>query len=144
MPILWFCVGTQKRQEEMSTKLDIKVFTDQVQKELDDANRKFPAFSSDHEGYAVLLEEFQELISDIQNARYHLDHTWDFTKKGNPVEIQRELQKMRTFLRKSYKELVQTAAMVEKWLDRYQPDRNWADGKTMARKTGVWMSEEDE
>lgn len=144
MPILWFCVGTQKRQEEMSTKLDIKVFTDQVQKELDDANRKFPAFSSDHEGYAVLLEEFQELISDIQNARYHLDHTWDFTKKGNPVEIQRELQKMRTFLRKSYKELVQTAAMVEKWLGRYQPDRNWADGKTMARKTGVWMSEEDE
>jgi len=128
----------------MSTKLDIKVFTDQVQKELDDANRKFPAFSSDHEGYAVLLEEFQELISDIQNARYHLDHTWDFTKKGNPVEIQRELQKMRTFLRKSYKELVQTAAMVEKWLDRYKPDRNWADGKTMARKTGVWMSEEDE
>ena len=144
MPILWFCVGTQKRQEEMSTKLDIKVFTDQVQKELDDANRKFPAFSSDHEGYAVLLEEFQELISDIQNARYHLDHTWDFTKKGNPVEIQRELQKMRTFLRKSYKELVQTAAMVEKWLGRYQPDRNWADGKTLARKTGVWMSEEDE
>jgi hypothetical protein len=128
----------------MSTKLDIKVFTDQVQKELEDANKKFPAFSSDHEGYAVLLEEFQELISDIQNAKYHLDHTWDFTKKGNPVEIQRELQKMRTFLRKSYKELVQTAAMVEKWLGRYQPDRNWADGKTLARKTGVWMSEEDE
>lgn len=128
----------------MSTKLDIKVFTDQVQKELEDANKKFPAFSSDHEGYAVLLEEFQELISDIQNAKYHLDHTWDFTKKGNPVEIQHELQKMRTFLRKSYKELVQTAAMVEKWLGRYQPDRNWADGKTLARKTGVWMSEEDE
>lgn len=128
----------------MSTKLDIKVFTDQVQKELEDANKKFPAFSSDHEGYAVLLEEFQELISDIQNAKYHLDHTWDFTKKGNPIEIQRELQKMRTFLRKSYKELVQTAAMVEKWLGRYQPDRNWADGKTLARKTGVWMSEEDE
>ena len=128
----------------MSTKLDIKVFTDQVQKELEDANKKFPAFSSDHEGYAVLLEEFQELISDIQNAKYHLDHTWDFTKKGNPVEIQRELQTMRTFLRKSYKELVQTAAMVEKWLGRYQPDRNWADGKTLARKTGVWMSEEDE
>lgn len=128
----------------MSTKLDIKVFTDQVQKELDDANRKFPAFSSNHEGYAVLLEEFQELISDIQNARYHFDHTWDFTKKGNHVEIQRELQKMRTFLRKSYKELVQTAAMVEKWLNRYQPDRNWADGKTLAFPAGKASKEDEE
>jgi hypothetical protein len=33
---------------------------------------------------------------------------------------------MRTSLRKAYKELVQTAAMIEKWLDRYQPDPNWA------------------
>jgi hypothetical protein len=128
----------------MSTKLDINIFTREVQKELDDANKKFPPMHSDHEGYAILLEEYEELVHEVQNAGYHLRLGWDFTKKGNPVEIQKELRKMRTFLRKSYKELVQTAAMVEKWLDRYQPDLNWADGKTLSRKTGVWMSEEDE
>ncbi|MPM63660.1 hypothetical protein SDC9_110541 [bioreactor metagenome] len=144
MPVLRFCIGTQKRQEEMSTKLDIKVFTDQVQKELDDANRKFPAFNSDHEGYAVLLEEYQELVHEFQSVGYHLGQAWDFTKKGNTVEIQHELKKMRTYLRRSYKELVQTAAMVEKWLDRYQPDRNWADGKTLAFPAGKALKEDEE
>lgn len=128
----------------MSTKLDIKVFTDQVQKELDDANRKFPAFSSDHEGYAVLLEEYQELVHEFQNVEYHLGQSWDSIKKGDHATILDALEMMRIYLCESYKELVQTAAMVEKWLDRYRADQNLTDVEPLARKTGVWMSEEDE
>jgi len=110
----------------MSTKLDIKVFNDQVKKELEDTNKKFPPISSDHEGYAVLLEEFEELTSEILDAKSHLSSTWFYTKQGKSLQMQQELWKMRTSLRKAYKELVQTAAMVEKWMDRYQPDPNWA------------------
>lgn len=106
----------------MSTKLDIKVFNDQVMKELADANEKFHPVSSDHEGYAVLLEEFEELVMEIQMAKNQLSYVWNCTRKGNSLELQKELIKMRTHLRKGYKELVQTAAMVEKWLDRYRPD----------------------
>ena len=113
----------------MSTKLDIKVFNDQVKKELEDANKKFPPISSDHEGYAVLLEEFEELTLEILNAKSNLSSVWFDTKRGNCLQMQQNLWKMRTSLRKAYKELVQTAAMIEKWLDRYQPDPNWADGK---------------
>lgn len=106
----------------MSTKLDIKVFNDQVQKELADANEKFPPLNSDHEGYAVLLEEFEELLMEIQLSKTQLSYAWNYTRKGNSLELQKELIKMRTHLRKGYKELVQTTAMVEKWLARYQPD----------------------
>lgn len=106
----------------MSTKLDIKVFNDQVQKELADANEKFPPIRSDHEGYAVLLEEFEELIAEIQYAKCQMNYAWGCAKRGNSLDLQKELVKMRTHLRKAYKELVQTAAMIEKWLDRYRPD----------------------
>lgn len=110
----------------MSTKLDIKVFNDQVKKELEDANKKFPPVHSDHEGYAILLEEYEELVSEIKYAGFYLSAAWDKTKNNNCLQMQQELWKMRTSLRKAYKELVQTAAMIEKWLDRYQPDPNWA------------------
>lgn len=126
----------------MSTKLDIKVFTDQVQKELDDANRKFPAFNSDHEGYAVLLEEYQELVCEFQNVEYYLGNSWDSIKKGDHITTLDALEMMRIHLCESYKELVQTAAMVEKWLDRYRADRNLTDVEPLARKTGLWISEE--
>ncbi len=111
----------------MSTKLNINVFNDQVKKELDDANKKFPAISSDHEGYAVLLEEFEELVSEVFDAKSYLSSAWSNTKRGKSLQMQQDLWKMRTSLRKAYKELVQTAAMIEKWLARYQPDPNWAE-----------------
>lgn len=120
----------------MSTKLDIKVFNDQVKKELEDANKKFPPISSDHEGYAVLLEEFEELTSEILEAKSHLGCAWSDIKRGKNLQMQQNLWKMRTSLRRAYKELVQTAAMIEKWMDRYQPDPNWA-GKEEGHEPGI-------
>ena len=43
-----------------------------VKKELDRARTKFPAFNSTHEGYAVILEEQDEL--------------WDIIKRNRPKE----------------------------------------------------------
>lgn len=40
-----------------------------VQVELDSANRKFPLFSSTHEGYAVLLEEIEEAGDEMGYLR---------------------------------------------------------------------------
>lgn len=37
-----------------------------VQKELDAANEKFPLFHSAHEGYAVILEENDEIKKTLQ------------------------------------------------------------------------------
>jgi hypothetical protein len=38
---------------------------DTIAKELDKANDKFPLFNSPHEGYAVLIEEVEELKAEV-------------------------------------------------------------------------------
>ena len=115
----------------MSTKLEIKVFNDQVKKELEDANKKFPPFHSDHEGYALLLEEFEELVEEIRIARCRISNAWSNTKNGNSLKVQQELRELLTDLRKAYKELVQTAAMVQKWLDMYDAKPDWTNKETL-------------
>ena len=40
-----------------------------VVKELNTANEKFPLFNSPHEGYAVLLEEVDELWDEIKGDK---------------------------------------------------------------------------
>lgn len=37
--------------------------------ELDSANEKFPPFTSSHEGYAIILEELDELWFEIKNNK---------------------------------------------------------------------------
>lgn len=43
--------------------------------ELWDAKRKFPSFHSPHEGYAVLLEEVDELWDEVRSFRGAKDKT---------------------------------------------------------------------
>lgn len=45
--------------------------------ELERANKKFPLFASDHEGYAVILEEFQESEEEVNRARFRLNRLWE-------------------------------------------------------------------
>lgn len=40
-----------------------------ILKEFDDANSKYPAFHSTHEGYAVIKEEFDELWDEIKKNK---------------------------------------------------------------------------
>lgn len=50
----------------------IDIVLDAVKQELLKSNKKFPPFNSTHEGYAVILEEFEEMWDDIkQNLTAH-------------------------------------------------------------------------
>lgn len=40
-----------------------------IEKEFESANKKFPMFNSYHEGYAVLLEEVDELWNEIKHYK---------------------------------------------------------------------------
>lgn len=46
-----------------------------VDKELTAANERFPQFRSQHEGYAVILEEFDEAKEQLEAAELFLDHS---------------------------------------------------------------------
>jgi len=67
---------------------------EEIQKELDYANGKFPPFKSTHEAYAVILEE--------------VDEFWDEVKKRDP-----DLKNMK-------KELIQISAMCIKTIDNFK------------------------
>lgn len=82
--------------------------------ELEQANKKFPLFASDHEGYAVILEEFQESEEEVNRARFRLNRLWESVRAD---EAQTEyIKHIRERMLKAAAEAIQTAAMCEKFI----------------------------
>jgi len=84
--------GKKETAENITNKdyITVEAILQDVLEELNRANTKYPLFFSEHEGYAIILEEIDEL--------------WDEVKKKNPDRL-----KMRA-------EAVQVAAMAIKFL----------------------------
>jgi len=72
--------------------LQSKIFND-IYKEVERANSLYPAFHSNHEAYAVILEE--------------LDEVWDEIKKSKEVTGNEQIKS----------ELIQVAAMCVKYIE---------------------------
>jgi hypothetical protein len=53
-------------ERERAVQLQIEVLTGEIRFELDRARRCFPPFNTAHEGYAILLEEVEELWAEIK------------------------------------------------------------------------------
>ncbi len=79
---------------------------DEVARELARAREKFPPFHSAHEGYAVLLEEVEELKREV---------FWGPTKMPavHPLELTREHQRI-ALMRA---EAIQVAAMAVRFIE---------------------------
>lgn len=73
----------------MSTKI-IKDVLGLVEEELKEANEKFPLFNSNHEAYAVLLEEIEEAREELLNLEIISKNIWDGTKGNYTPEALRE------------------------------------------------------
>lgn len=100
--------------------------------ELERANKKFPLFASDHEGYAVILEEFQESEEEVNRARFRLNRLWESVRAD---EAQTEyIRHIRERMLKAAAEAIQTAAMCEKFIQS-QEERKYGDNKQGNRKT---------
>lgn len=99
--------------------------------ELERANKKFPLFASDHEGYAVILEEFQESEEEVNRARFRLNRLWESVRAD---EAQTEYARhIRERMLKAAAEAIQTAAMCEKFIQS-QEERKYGDNKQCNRK----------
>jgi NTP pyrophosphatase (non-canonical NTP hydrolase) len=55
--------------KECKNRISVEEALDLVAQEYKAANEKFPGFNSPHEGYAVLLEEVEELWEEIKNNK---------------------------------------------------------------------------
>lgn len=99
--------------------------------ELGRANENFPLFASDHEGYAVILEKFQESEEEVNRARFQLNRLWESVRAD---EAQTEyIRRIRERMLKAAAEAIQTAAMCEKFIQS-QEERKYGDNKQGNRK----------
>jgi len=94
--------------------------TEQIQgliaEELERALFKFPEpTNSSHEGYAVLLEEIEEMQDEFDLLMVQKDIVWRNVKSDNYTNQRIGLLEMRTTIQNLIKEAVQVGAMIEKW-----------------------------
>ena len=90
-----------------------------VDKELAAANERFPQFHSQHEGYAVILEEFEEMKEQAETAERFLTYMWDRVKHDSPAKSQ--VENVMLFSENVACEAIQVAAMCKKFLDMHEP-----------------------
>lgn len=93
----------------------VRMFAEEVDRELKSANEKFPPFHSNHEGYAVLLEEWEELKADLDYCQTFMDALWAATKNNDEHEVLVNLVRFRGMMIQVHIESVQVAAMLGKW-----------------------------
>lgn len=93
-----------------------------IQKELESANKTYdPHFHSAHEGYAIILEEFEEMDTEMSFADTSLSMVWDKIKAA-PYE--HRMGDMLWWAEKACEEVqngiveaIQTAAMLKKFIN---------------------------
>ena len=66
----------------MTDKKDIEKL---VEEELVRANNKYPLFHSPHEAFAVLMEEVEELRTEVQAAEVNLAGAWGCVKRDEDM-----------------------------------------------------------
>ena len=84
-----------------------------VEMELAAANEKHPPFASQHEGYAVILEEIEEAREPINALERHLGYAWNTIK--NDSNAKERIEMCKHFAVWAACELIQVAAMCQKF-----------------------------
>lgn len=96
------------------------ISTEEIQtlfdKELTKANEHNSQFHSAHEGYAVLLEEIEEVNDVWYRLRGFVEDIWTFNAKKNEKTTQ-HVEATKKFTVELIKEAIQVGAMCDKFLN---------------------------
>ena len=86
-----------------------------VGKELAAANKRFPQFHSQHEGWAVIKEEMEEAEEELAKMKIYLAGAW-----GNitsDVQANSDIESLKQRAINAACEAIQVAAMCQKFLE---------------------------
>lgn len=99
---------------------DVKML---VEKELESANERFPAFHSEHEGWAVMQEEAEELAEEMEAIETVMEQLWYRIRDNLPAATHAAL--IEQYAEAAACEAIQVAAMAQKYLDMWEmEDKN--------------------
>ena len=88
---------------------------DLLRLEYEEANKKYPMFASDHEGYAVLLEEVEVAIHELEIIQYHMGTMWQNIKRNQ--DCNENLLQVKERAIRLIEETAQVGAMCIKAMD---------------------------
>jgi len=85
--------------------------------ELKNANKKFPMFSSTHEGWAVISEEFQESSEELGYVKRELEIIWNYIRSNDKNYVTSHIKSLQIDALNLAAEAIQVAAMAQKFID---------------------------
>lgn len=91
---------------------DKKIIHSLIEQELKEANEKFPQFASDHEAFAVVLEEFEEVKDELEACERNLSGIWGQVKNNGNTHTFYEFTE--NYAVQMIQEAIQLAAMCRK------------------------------
>ena len=86
-----------------------------VKKELEAANERFPQFHSEHEGWAVMQEEAEELREECDSIEMSMKQRWHRIRDGIPMA--QHVALVEQYAEAAACEAIQVAAMARKYID---------------------------
>ena len=86
-----------------------------VENELEAANERFPQFHSEHEGWAVMQEEAEELQEECARLEMAMEQLWHRIRDG--IQTAQHVALVGQYAEAAACEAIQVAAMARKYLD---------------------------
>ena len=85
-----------------------------IKAELEAANKIHPPFVDMHQAYAVMLEEYEETLVEIDSARELLKMYWTYTRNDDFESGRKCANQLLVIATRGIAEIVQLAAMAQK------------------------------
>ena len=85
-----------------------------IKAELEAANKIHPPFVDMHQAYAVMLEEYEETLTEIDSARELLKMYWTYTRNDDFESGRKCANQLLVIATRGIAEIVQLAAMAQK------------------------------
>jgi len=87
-----------------------------IEEELELANKKFPLFNSPHEGYAVILEEFEEAMEEKEDILTEMAYLKKRIFQNENKSAIYKIKCLKNSTINCISELIQLAAMCDKYI----------------------------